>query len=165
MTRDESRAVAFVGGLLLLALTARFLNRPKPITITAGAVDLAALQAAGRALAQSNGPSRSTRRPRQGTIATSPEPATEPRRPRPRTPPVFVSEPDPTHNVAAGPININRATVDQLDALPGIGPAVAKRIIARRDSIGSFRALEDLDSVKGIGPALLAKIRGLVVVR
>jgi competence protein ComEA len=65
----------------------------------------------------------------------------------------------------SGPIDINHATEAELEGLPGIGPAVAKRIVAYRDSAGRFAKVEDLDSVKGIGPALLEKVRPLVVAR
>lgn len=52
------------------------------------------------------------------------------------------------------PINVDVATAEQLDALPRVGPALAARIIANRDSLGPFGSLEELQRVKGIGPAL-----------
>jgi competence ComEA-like helix-hairpin-helix protein len=52
-------------------------------------------------------------------------------------------------------IDPNRASVDEIDRLPGIGPALAARIVAWRDARGAFRSLADLDSVPGVGPALL----------
>jgi competence protein ComEA len=57
-----------------------------------------------------------------------------------------------------GRVNLNAATQGELEALPGIGPALARRIIAGRP----YRSVEDLDAVPGIGPALMAKLRGLV---
>ncbi len=54
----------------------------------------------------------------------------------------------------AEPINVDVATAEQLDALPRVGPALAARIIASRDSLGPFGSLEELQRVKGIGPAL-----------
>lgn len=64
----------------------------------------------------------------------------------------------------AGPLNLNTATIEQLDALPGIGPATAKAIIAERDRRGRFRAVDDLLDVRGIGPAKLDALRDLVTV-
>lgn len=49
----------------------------------------------------------------------------------------------------------NTATADELDRLPGVGPALAQRIVERRTSRGPFRTLADLDSVPGVGPAML----------
>jgi competence protein ComEA len=61
-----------------------------------------------------------------------------------------------------GPIDINRATADELDSLPGIGPATAAAIVAHRDQFGPFGSVDDLADVRGIGPAKLEALRGLV---
>ena len=61
---------------------------------------------------------------------------------------------------SSGPISLNQATVDQLDRLDGIGPALAARIVAWRESHGGFKGVEDLDNVPGIGPAKLDALRG-----
>ena len=50
---------------------------------------------------------------------------------------------------------INSATVEELETLPRVGPALAERIIAYREENGPFTALEDLDNVSGIGPSTL----------
>lgn len=63
-----------------------------------------------------------------------------------------------------GPIDINAATAEQLDTLPGIGPATAAAIIAHRDRLGPFGAVDQLGDVPGIGPAKLEALRGLVTV-
>ncbi|NCZ57801.1 MAG: ComEA family DNA-binding protein [Actinobacteria bacterium] len=58
-----------------------------------------------------------------------------------------------------GPININRATASELDSLDGIGPVIAKRIIAYRTTNGAFVAIEDLLKVSGIGDAKFAQFK------
>lgn len=63
------------------------------------------------------------------------------------------------------PIDLNTATLDQLDALPGVGPATARAIIDRRTAMGRFRSVDDLLTVKGIGEAKLETLRSSVVVR
>ena len=63
-----------------------------------------------------------------------------------------------------GPINLNTATADQLDALPGVGPATATAIIAYRRDHGPFGSVDALLEVPGIGPSKLAQIRSLIVV-
>ena len=64
--------------------------------------------------------------------------------------------------VSSGPININRATLRQLDALDGIGPVIAGRIIDYRKKNGSFLTVEDLQKVSGIGAAKFAQIKSKV---
>jgi len=63
-----------------------------------------------------------------------------------------------------GLININTATVDQLDTLPGIGPAKAGDIITYRQNNGAFDKIEDIQNVSGIGPATFENIRNLISV-
>lgn len=62
----------------------------------------------------------------------------------------------------SGPININRATARQLDALDGIGPVIAARIVEYRKVNGSFLSVEDLQKVSGIGAAKFAQIKAKV---
>lgn len=57
---------------------------------------------------------------------------------------------------------INQADADALTTLPGIGPALAERIIARRDSIGRFDDYDDLLAVSGIGEVTVERLRGLI---
>ena len=64
--------------------------------------------------------------------------------------------------VASGPININRATLRQLDTLDGIGPVIAGRIIDYRKKNGSFLTVDDLQKVSGIGAAKFAQIKSKV---
>ncbi|MEV7024741.1 ComEA family DNA-binding protein [Kitasatospora sp. NPDC093558] len=60
------------------------------------------------------------------------------------------------------PVSLNRATVEQLDTLPGVGPTLAQRILAFRTSHGSFRTLDQLRQVSGIGARTYAEIRPLL---
>lgn len=62
----------------------------------------------------------------------------------------------------AGPLNLNSATADDLDELPGIGPATASAIIEHRTRAGRFRSVDDLLDVPGIGEAKLERLRSLV---
>ncbi|HMA36967.1 MAG TPA: ComEA family DNA-binding protein [Chloroflexia bacterium] len=59
----------------------------------------------------------------------------------------------------AGPVDINTADAAALQSLPGIGPALAGRILTYRDQHGVFRRIEDIQNVPGIGPKLLDRLR------
>lgn len=59
-------------------------------------------------------------------------------------------------------VDLNSATAEQLDTLPGIGPATAAKIVSYRQQHGAFHSLAELDAVSGIGPAKLAELKGLV---
>lgn len=59
-------------------------------------------------------------------------------------------------------VNINEATGADLIALPGIGPAMAARILAYRKDHGRFRSVDELDRVRGIGPATLQRLRPFI---
>jgi competence protein ComEA len=67
-----------------------------------------------------------------------------------------------TGETATGPVSLNSATLEQLDSLPGVGPAIAQDIIAYREAQGPFTSVEQLTDVPGIGPAKLEKLRPLV---
>jgi len=64
----------------------------------------------------------------------------------------------------AGKINLNTAGVEELTALPGIGPSYAKRIVEFREKNGPFKKVDDLLNVQGIGEKTLEKIRERVTV-
>ena len=63
-----------------------------------------------------------------------------------------------------GPLDLNRATDQDFDALPGIGPRLAERIMEYRQSVGAFHSLDELRAVKGIGKKKFDRIRPLVTV-
>lgn len=63
-----------------------------------------------------------------------------------------------------GPLNLNLATLDQLDALPGLGPVLAQRIVDWRTAHGAFASVDQLREVEGIGARRLESLRGLLTV-
>jgi competence protein ComEA len=62
----------------------------------------------------------------------------------------------------AGPVHLNTATLEELDALPGVGPVTAQKIVDFRQANGAFTSVDELDAVPGIGPARLEELRKLV---
>ncbi len=70
----------------------------------------------------------------------------------------------PGAEAPAPPVNLNSATLEQLDTLDGVGPVTAEAIIAYRQEHGGFRSVEDLGEVSGIGPKTLEALRDHVTV-
>jgi competence protein ComEA len=64
----------------------------------------------------------------------------------------------------AAPVNLNTATLEQLDALPGVGPSTAQKIIDYRGTHGGFRSVDDLKNVSGIGDVRFKALKDLVTV-
>jgi len=62
------------------------------------------------------------------------------------------------------PLDLNRSSAKDLESLPGVGPVLARRIVAHRERHGPFRAAEELLAVRGIGPRLLARLRPHVAI-
>jgi competence ComEA-like helix-hairpin-helix protein len=156
MTSEERKSLSFVALLLGLSVVARAVNRPDPVVISgATAVDIPARL-------QENHQTRE----RLSKAAPKPAPA------KPREVPAWRRGPRPadvieykvrsSEPVSGQPVDVNRASAEQLDQLPGVSPAVAQRIVEYRSTKGPFQSLEQLDSVKGIGPALLAKLKPVV---
>lgn len=214
LTDDESRALAFIAGLLLLSAAVRVGAAREPVEIPAGGgLDLAAhieatraavsaVERAARPLAAGErvdpntadateldrlprvGPAVAARivqdRERNGRFRTPedllrvrgvgarmleevrphlalPPGARAPREPRAR-PPVAGARP-PAVPPAAELVDVNRADAETLTTLPGIGPVLAARIVAYRDSAGPFRDLESLQEVSGVGPATVQRLK------
>ena len=85
-------------------------------------------------------------RARTGVAATAPQAAP---RPTPRRP---------------SRLDLNRASREELESLPGVGPVMAERILRLRQELGRFRAVDELQTVRGIGPATLERIRSVVII-
>jgi competence ComEA-like helix-hairpin-helix protein len=64
----------------------------------------------------------------------------------------------------AQPVNINSATSEELQQVPGIGPATAEKILQMRKSYGPFKSVDDLLAIRGLGPKRLEKMRKYLTV-
>ena len=86
--------------------------------------------------------------------------ASEPARPSEK------AAPDPAPAPQAGPlqVDLNQATLSELEALPGVGPKLAQRVIEHRDEKGPFRSVDDLRQVRGIGRKKFDRLRPHVLV-
>jgi competence protein ComEA len=86
--------------------------------------------------------------------------------PRRVTTPAAAVPPTPSGTTAPGqpavPVNLNTATLEQLDTLPGVGPATAQKILDYREQHGGFGSVDELGEVPGIGDVRLAALRDLV---
>lgn len=78
--------------------------------------------------------------------------------------PAAVSAQSPEATPAKASINLNSATLDQLETLPGIGRKTAERIIEHRTKSGPFKRIEELMNVKGIGEKSFLKLKPMIVV-
>ena len=65
--------------------------------------------------------------------------------------------------LAVGPLDLNSATLEELENLPGIGPVTAQKILDYRQQHGAFHSVAELQGVPGIGPAHMAQLKGLVI--
>lgn len=158
-TPHERTALAFLAALALLAAGVRAVGVRRFETDVAqasgaraadnarAALALAAQQAAVDSAASA--PKR--RRPRARTnTSTSPAPRAVP-------PPAARQPVTPLP-----PVNVNRASANELERLPRVGPALAKRIVEWRERHGPFQGLDDLRHVRGIGPSTVRLLDSLV---
>lgn len=121
---------------------------PVPVTQKAGALNTS-LSAQGQ--------SRDSRL----SIANSDVPAPA----KSAAPRVKKSDPGYLASLQREPINLNEASVEELQTLPGVGPKMAERIIAHREENGPFSSVDELDEVKGIGQKKLEALRAVVTVK
>ncbi|MEK6613221.1 MAG: helix-hairpin-helix domain-containing protein [Gemmatimonadota bacterium] len=133
--------------------------------VIAGSPGELAAQIARVDSAVASSPSRELRRKKKGESASArvrERPAASSSNHQPPTtshqPPAASHQP-PT---ATGPLDLDLATVAAIESLPRIGPALAHRIVANRDSFGAFGSIEGLQRVRGIGPAIAKSLRDVV---
>ncbi len=153
------------GGELVVAVAGK-VRRPGLVRVPAGARVGDAVQAAGGALPGVDvallNPARKVTDGELilvGVAAPAGQPNAAPAAPAAPGQPAGAGAP-----AGAGPVNLNTATLAQLDALPGVGPVLAQRILDHRDRNGGFRSVGDLRQVEGIGDARYEQLKELVTV-
>ncbi|MER7460190.1 ComEA family DNA-binding protein [Micromonospora sp. NPDC126480] len=155
-----AEATATPGGELVVAVAGK-VRRPGLVRVPAGARVADAVQAAGGALPGVDvallNPARKVA-DGELIVVGVPAPAGAPNG---QLPGGGAPGADPG---AGGRVNLNTATLAQLDALPGVGPVLAQRILAHRDQHGGFRSVGDLRQVDGIGDARYEQLKDLVTV-
>lgn len=76
---------------------------------------------------------------------------------------VAAASPPTVGSSPSAPLDLNSATLEQLENLPGIGPVTAQKILDYRQQHGAFHSIDELQGVPGIGPAHMAQLKGLVI--
>jgi competence protein ComEA len=76
---------------------------------------------------------------------------------------VAAASPPAAGSSPSAPLDLNSATLEQLENLPGIGPVTAQKILDYRQQHGAFHSVDELEGVPGIGPAHMAQLKGLVI--
>ncbi len=123
---------------------------------SSSSVPLPAVSVPPRGTAGSNG------RPAIGSVGSGAKPAEAVERPVVQE--TAPADPRPVQHVAVRQVDLNQATVADLEALPGIGPKLAARVIEHRDERGPFHSVEDLRQVRGIGRKKFDRLRPHVLV-
>ncbi|MFL5448764.1 MAG: ComEA family DNA-binding protein [Gemmatimonadales bacterium] len=83
----------------------------------------------------------------------------------PRSPSSATAVTAPTAQSGASPLDLNTASISELDALPGIGPSKAAAILQYRERQGRFSTVDELERVSGFGPAAISRLRDQLVAR
>ncbi|WP_432494404.1 helix-hairpin-helix domain-containing protein [Kineococcus auxinigenes] len=150
--------VATPTGTVVVHVVGRVLT-PGLVTLPAGSRVADALTAAGGAAPEADLAALNLARPlTDGEQVLVPAPGEAPA-PVPASPGAAAGA---AAGAAVGPLDLNTAGAEQLDALPGVGEVLAARIVAWRQANGRFTSVEDLGEVQGIGPKLLDGVRDLV---
>jgi len=147
LTPDELRALALLSALVALGTTLTWVDtrHPRFLTLTLG--DSLALGAAAPGAAP---PGATDPAPTAPRVFAAPESAFRPVDPG--------SAPGKSAFGLDGRLDLNRASADELEGLPGIGPKTAQRILDDRRVRGPFHKPKDLTRVKGIGPKTLERL-------
>jgi competence protein ComEA len=150
MTSGERKALFFLSAIALLGVGARA-ARTTAHPPTRGERDALAAQLDAVDSAKSAQPPRARSGRKSATAGRAPRPARAAPAPEPRDVTTPAAPP-------VGPIDVDVADAAALDALPGIGPALAGRIVEERAANGPFGSLDGLQRVRGIGPALAGRL-------
>jgi competence protein ComEA len=147
VTSAERKALLFLAALIALGGAVRLVRSHESPRATN---DTRAALAAQIARVESAGVERGRSRATTGTRVVRRRPRQTPE--RPPSVPELASEP-------VDPVDMDRASAEDIELLPWIGPVVASRIVANRDSFGAFGSIEGLERVRGIGPRLADRLR------
>jgi competence protein ComEA len=173
-TPSEKKALGFLAVVAVLGAAVRMSGA----VANASAADASSREALRRQIVAAESAGAVERRSRRGGGITAPRrrsgghPVAGPSRtdsmrdsdPRDlfNAPPVIPPTRGAAPKAPAAPVDVDRATASELEALPRIGPALAKRIIEDRESRGPFGSLEGFQRVRGVGPAMAAALSASV---
>jgi competence ComEA-like helix-hairpin-helix protein len=149
-TQGERRALIFLAAVALLGAGTRAW-RGRSVAVDTTALERQIEQVDGLTGGQVDGLKRSR------TTSRAIRPPGDPPTRQPVNPPTRQPVDPPTRQ----PVDMDFASAEEIENLPGIGPALAGRIIKDREANGPFGCLAALDRVKGVGPALLARLDSL----
>jgi DNA uptake protein ComE-like DNA-binding protein len=172
-TPAEKRALVFLSAVLTLGAgvrATRALSAQPPPPSAAARADLhrqiVAVDSADSVQRISGGRHRRSKRPKSIGISTSdgsdaaavPDTTRAPKRKRAKVSIPASGQPRDLGSTPGGPIDLDRAQEWEILSLPKVGPALAHRIMADRDSLGPFGSLDELRRVKGVGDAVVSAI-------
>ena len=172
-TPAEKRALVFLSAVLTLGAGVRATRalsaQPPPVSASARADlhrQIVAVDSADSALRISGGKHRRSKRPKSIGISTSdgsdaalvPDTARAPKRKRTKLSLPASGQPHDLGATPGGPVDLDRAQEWEILSLPKVGPTLAHRILADRDSLGPFGSLDELRRVKGVGDGVVNAI-------